>query len=264
MSEQPTIREEILDTEPMKKIFIQGIPKEATDEEFKTYLQEQAGEEVSELSVVRKDDSKPKLFAFATLQSSEKVDELILNKANLKFKDSELMVKRSLPRDCQGALTKTTKLFIANLPKEKVTEEELEKYFKARHPEKYGTIESIHLVKKKDESGNKTEELMGYGFINVTNEDMADKMAIQHAKFEYEGRQIEVKKNVPKEEQSRGGRGGFRGGRGGGRGGAQQQPYGGGYGGYGGYGYGGYQPPPYGGNQYYGGYGAGYGYGGGY
>merc|ERR1712142_1131800 len=102
------------------------------------------------------------------------------------------------------------------------------KYFKARHPEKFGTIEKVELIKKKDDEGNRLEENKGFGFVTVSSEDLADKMSIQHASFEFGGRKIELKKSSPPE----GGRGG-RGGRGGGRGGGQ---FAGGYAGYGGYG----------------------------
>jgi len=152
------------------------------------------------------------------------------------------------------------------------SEEDLKKFLAKRHDEKYGTIESVQLIKKKDEKGNKLDENKGFGFVIVSNEDMADKMAIQNASFDFGGRKIELKKSVPTEGKGgmrggRGGRGGMsRGGmRGGGRGGGgyggSQGYYGesggyggygggswGGYGGYEGYGYEGYGSyPPYGG-----------------
>jgi len=245
MAEVEFIRDPILDTKPMKDIFVSGIPREVTDEDFKAYIEEQAGP-TSECSVIRKGD-KPKLFAFITLESSEKVDELIKNKETLKLKDSALDVKRSLHKDMQGAKEKTKKLFIANVPKDNATvEAELKTYLDARHPKELGIIESIELVREKDAEGKKTEKLKGYGFINVSSEDMADKMAIQHATFEFGGRNVEIKKSVPNNGSGRG-RGGA-----GGKGGQQQ------YGGYPGYG-----PPGYGYQQQWGGY-AGYGAYGGY
>merc|ERR1719209_910317 len=110
------------------------------------------------------------------------------------------------------------------------------KYLKARHPSKYGTIESVQLIKEKNPAdGSRTEVNRGYGFIFVSSEDMADKMSIQHANFTFGGRKIELKKNVVGAggdgSQGRGrGRGGMRGARGGG----QFQGYGGYDGGYGG------------------------------
>jgi len=249
---QPKIRDEILDTEPMKKVFIGGIPNEATDEDFKAYMVEQAGE-ISECNVIRKDGNKGKLFAFLTLATSEAVDELLLKKTELKFQGAVLGPKRSLPKDMMDANQKTKKMFVNKLPSKGLTEEDLKTYLEERHPTEYGTIESIEFIKKKDSDNKPTDELKGFGFVTVSSEDMADKMAVQHAKFELNGSTLEMKKSVPPKDASMRGRG--RGGawsRGGGRGGYAQQSYDGyGYMGYGG----GYQQQgwgPYGGG--YGGY----------
>lgn len=179
------------------------------------------------------------------------VDEVLLKRKDLNLNNRSLDVNRAVPKNntSAGAHEKTKKLFIANLPKFDCSEQYLQQYFDARHKSKYGTIESIQLIKRKDEQGNKMEENKGFGFIMVSSEDMADKMAIQHATFEFGGRRIELKKSVPTVTEG-GGRG--RGGRGGGSHPMNAGPAGGtgGYsGGYGGYG---------------GGYGDWYGYGNGY
>lgn len=207
-----------------------------------------------------------------TFQTSEQVDDVLLSRGKLSFNGKELDVNRAVPKNNKwiGAHEKTKKLFIANLPKT-TNEDELMQYLKARHPEKYGTIEQIQLIKVKNDDGSKTDINKGYGFVFVSSEDMAYKMAIQHQNFTFGGRKIELKKSVPTggNEGGRGrgrGRGGDKGMRGG-RGGGQFQGYGGYDGGYGGQwaadpyasGYGGYDA--YGGG-YGGGYGAGgYGYG---
>jgi len=246
------IRDDILDTEEMKKIFVRGIDTAATDEEFKAFFEEQSGGGVTTAVIIRKEKQGEKKthFGFVTFESSDQIDNLLLKKADLKFMDKSLLMNRAVPKSNTnpGAHEKTKKLFVANIPKTGVTAEELKKYLEKRHDPKFGIIESVDLVKKKDDEGNKTEENKGFGFVVVSSEDMADKMQIQHASFELGGRKIELKKSSPPGE---GGRGGGRGGRGrgGGRGGGQFAGYGGGQwdGGYGGYG------------DYYGGYGAGYG-----
>jgi len=253
------VRDEILDTEAMKKLYVRGIAKDATDEEFKEFFETQSEGSVTEVAIIRKDGEQKFHFGFVTFAESELIDKLLLKRDDLKFKDNALSVNRAVPKNnnSPGAHDRTKKLFIANVPKQGVSEDDLMKYFKARHPEEYGTIESVELVKKKDEEGNKTEENRGFGFVMVSSEDMADKMCIQHASFEFGGRKIELKKSSPP-----GGEGG-RGGRGGRGGGKMSGGYGG-YGGYGGgYGAGGYPAAGYGGYGY-GGYGYGGGYGGGY
>jgi len=252
-AEEEFVRDSILDEEEMKKMFVGGISNDATEEELKTFFEEISGGKVTDNVIIKKEGQEKKnCFGFVTFDSSDLVDEVLLKRDQLKFKDKQLDVNRAVPKNntTPGAHEKTKKLFIANLPKNNCSAEDLEKYFKCRHPKKYGVIEKIQLIKKKDESGNQTAENKGYGFIEVSSEDLADKMAIQHQFFEFQGRKIELKKSVPNAE---GGKGGRRGGRGGGNQFTQNQQFGGFYGG-GGYG-------PWDGYQNYGGYGDYYGYG---
>jgi len=259
------IRDDCLDNEEMRKIFVSGIPSDAQDEEFKSFFEGICEGTVTDSQIVRKEgqSEKKNLFGFVTFQTSELVDEVLLKRSSLSFNGKELEVNRAVPKTDKwvGAHEKTKKLFIANLPKD-TNEDDLMAYFKARHPEKYGTVESIQLIKEKNDQGEKTDVNKGYGFVFVTSEDMADKMAIQHGNFTFGGRKIELKKNVPSggNEGGRGrgrGRGGDKGMRGG-RGGGQFQGYGGYDGGYGGQ----WAADPYAGG--YGGYGYGGGYGGGF
>lgn len=254
--EEEFIRDPILDTEEMKKIFVGGIALDCTDDELKQFFEESSGGIVTDHVIIKKDTDKKSHFGFVTFDTSELVDEVLLKRESLKLKDRQLDVNRAVPKNntTEGAHERTKKLFIANLPKD-CSEDELKKYFEKRHPSKYGKIESLQLIKKKDDKGNKLPENKGYGFITVSTEDMGDKMAIQHSTFEFGGRKIELKKSVTTGGKNR------RGGRGGGGGpmhggGNFNYSYGGGYGGdwsgYGGY--------PYGGYDYYGGggYGAQY------
>jgi len=271
-ADEEYIREECLNNDEMRKIFVTGIPSDAEDGAFKSFFEEICGGTVTHSSIVRKEgqSEKKNLIAFVTFETSELVDEVLLKRGSLSFNGKELEVNRAVPKTIQwvGAREKVKKLFIANLPKD-TKEDDLMKYLKARHPSKYGTIESIQLIKEKNPAdGSRTEVNKGYGFIFVSSEDMADKMSIQHANFTFGGRKIELKKNVVG-GGGEGGRGGGRGGGGdkgmrGGRGGGQFQGNGGYDGGYGGqwgadqYGAGGYGAGGYGAGGYgAGGYGAG-------
>jgi len=271
--EVPYIHDPICDTEEMRKIFVGGITPESKEEELQQLFERVSGGQVTDKVIIRKDPSKNSVFGFVTFATSEQVDEVLLKRSELTFNNRNLDVNRAVPKSNtnSGAHEKLKKLFVANLPKTNCSEDDLREYFEARHPKKYGIIESVQLIKKKDEQGNKTTENKGFGFVMVSSEDMADKMAIQHATFEFKGRKIELKKSVPNTEGGGGGgrgRGASRGGRGGNRGGYDQSGgagygaggygAGGGYdysGGYGGYG-GGYGSYDYGSAGGYGGYGA--------
>merc|ERR1712168_764202 len=151
MADSEMIRDEILDTEEMKKLFVGGIAKDATDEEFKEYFETQWGGEVSDAGIIRKDNDKKNHFGFVTFAESELIDNLLLKKAELSFKGKSLDVNRAVPKSntSEGAHSKTKKLFIANVPKTGVTDDDLKAYFEKRHPKEFGTIESVQLIKIK-------------------------------------------------------------------------------------------------------------------
>lgn len=235
--------------EELCKMFVGGIDKETSDEEFKI-LFEKFGE-IKEAAIIKKEDSSSdRRFGFITFAKCDDLDECLLGRPH-KYKEKELDVKRAVPKgqyDGTGHF-KVKKLHLGNIPPT-FDSDALLKYLKSRHPKKYGLIEEVDILKAKDESGNETEKNRGFGFITVSSEDFADRIAIAESKFTLDSNALRISKAKPKagEPGSRGGyRGkGFRGGRGGGWSG-----YGGGYGyGYGnGYGYGydfsGYGYPPY-------------------
>jgi len=247
------------ESEEVRKMFVGGITADTTEDELKEYFGEFG--EIESTVILKKEtqDSKPKrFFGFVTFAEMESLDKAFLKRPHT-MKNILLEVKHAVPKGNThpGATLKTKKLFIANLSPT-TTKEDIQNYLESRHPNQdYGTIEEINLIKKKDGEGNDTEELKGYGFIQVSTEDFADKLAIHDNKFELNSRTIELKKSEPR------GRGGFGGGRGG-RGGGGRGGFGGGRGGYqggwqGGYGggYGGGFADPYG--YYAGGYGYGQG-----
>lgn len=293
------VKDEICQTEDMRKMFVGNVKLDATQEELKGFLEEQIGEGcIAECALIPPKEkggkqSKYKM-GFVTFTDSDMPDEMFLLRDKLEFKGVKLDVKRAVPKNdtSPGAHEKSKKLFIANLPKnaDEFKEDELLAYFTERHDPKYGSIDRVQLIKEKDANGQPTDKNKGFGFIMVTSEDFADKLSIQHRNFMFKNRKIEVKKSVPTDGGfgggfggRGGGRGGPRGGRGGPRGGARGGRGGGGWdqGGYGGgwdqgwgdqgwgdQGY--YQADSsydgaYGGGQGYGGgYGGGQGYGGGY
>jgi len=255
------VQDAILNSEDMKKLFVTKIPKDANDDELKSFLESMSGGTITSFAVIRKETARNH-FAFVSFETSAMVDEVIYREKDLVFNNSTLEVNRACPKQHYqtGAHHKTTKLFITGIPKTGITEEELKDYFDSRHDPKYGMIESLQFVKKKDESGAATTECRGFGFAIVSSEHFADTMSIQHAAIQFKGHKLELKKSdrdgQPGQGQ-RGGRGG--GGRGGQRGGQHgyqggnynnNSGYGSGYGGYGGYGAGGYDQSSWGYGSY--------------
>ena len=181
----------------MKRIYVRGIAKYTTDDELKEFFETQCEGTVTNAYVIRKDHGLKYHCGFVQFADSELVDELLLKRDKLIFKGTLLIVNRAVPKNNNnsGAEDRTKKLFIANVPWTGVTECDLLKYFKVRHPvAKYGTIESVELVWQKGEKGI---ENRGFGFVKVSSEDLADKMSIQHATFQFRGKKIELKKSLP-------------------------------------------------------------------
>lgn len=236
------------ENEELCKLFVGGIDKEITDEEFKA-LFEKFGE-IKDSSVVRKDTKNGLVFGFATFAKCDDLDECLLARPH-KYKERALDVKRAIPKgQYESGPLKVKKLHLGNIPPT-FDQDAFLKFLKSRHPKKYGIIEEIDILKEKDEAGNLTEKNRGFGFITVSNEDFADRISIAEKNFTYEGNQMRINKAKPKATDGSF-RGGFRG-KGGQQGGNWSEG-GWGYGGYGGYGYG------YGDGYGYGGYDYGYGY----
>lgn len=257
------IQDAILDSEDMKKLFVTKIPVDANDEDVKAFLESKAGGQITEHVVIHKENAKNH-FGFFTFAHSSLVDEVIFKEKELIYNSSTLEVNRAVPKEhyLTGAHHKAKKLFIANLPKTGITEEEMKKYFDERHDPRYGIVEKVEFIKKKDEAGNRLEENKGFGFITVSSEHFADTLSIQYAKFDFGGQRVELKKSDKDNQNQQGARGGGgrgRGARGGSRGGGTGAHYGGGNSGYGGYdGYGNYSYDAYGSGynswDYYSGY----------
>jgi len=122
-------------------------------------------------------------------------------------------------------------IFVANIER-KVTDEQLQELF-----QQYGEIASLKLIRDRDTGVSK-----GYAFVEMSNDDEAQKAIDALNEFDLEGRALAVNEARPKTEykKSGGGGGGYKGGGGGYKGGSGG---GGGYnkGGYGGGGDSGYK-----------------------
>ncbi len=121
-------------------------------------------------------------------------------------------------------------IFVANIER-KVTDEQLQDLFS-----QHGEIASLKLIRDRDTGVSK-----GYAFVEMTNDDEAQKAIDALNQYELEGRALAVNEARPKTEykKSSGGGGGYKSGGGGGYKGGN----GGGYnkGGYGGGGDSGYK-----------------------
>ena len=118
----------------------------------------------------------------------------------------------------------TTKLYVGNLAFE-TSSNDLETLFA-----KAGTVQSVSLIEDRE-----TGRSRGFGFVEMSSKEEAQKAIEQFNGKEINGRNLNVNEAKPRENRGGGGgRGGFGGGRGGGGGFGGNRSGGGGRGGYGG------------------------------
>jgi len=225
------------ETEGMRKLFVGGLKRETNEGTLRSHFNPYG--EIVDLVIIKDNTTDTSRgFGFVTFALSNSVEECFNNRPH-SIDGKEVEIKRAMPREFNsaGAHARTKRLFIGGFKglTPDLQESEIQDYIASRHGN-IGTLETIDLIKDKETGSNK-----GFGFLDCSSEDFADRLAISESAFTLRGRTLSIKKAEQKDGSSnRGGRGGARGGRGtmrGGRGGTSS-------------GYGGYNPGGYGGNGY--------------
>merc|ERR1711962_876354 len=202
----------------MRKLFVGGLSRSTVEDTFFQHFS-QYGEIVDKVIIVDPHTKESRGFGFITYSSSDSVENAFKNRPHT-LDNKPLDIKRAMPREFNtaGAHAKTKKLFIGGLTPE-TTEDDIRGYIESRHSTDIGKIESVFISKDKATGKNK-----GFGFLDCTDNDFADRLAISESTCHIQGKKMNIKKAEPKEGDDNaggaGGRGGFsRSGRGGGRGG---------------------------------------------
>ncbi|KDP40755.1 hypothetical protein JCGZ_24754 [Jatropha curcas] len=243
------------------KLFVGGVSWETSEETFTNYFSKY-GEITDSVIMTDRHSGRPRGFGFVTFADPAAADRVLEESHVIDGRAVE--VKRTVPREDMEVkgVVRAKKIFVGGIPPA-LSEDDLRDYFSV-----YGNIIEHQIM-----LDHKTGRSRGFGFVTFETEDSVEQIFSEGKTHELGGKQVEIKKAVPK----RGGgdygsavkpHTGFSDGAGGyGAGHNSGAMYGGkmsrGYGGYGGYGnyngyggYGGYGSS----NGFYGGYGA-YGYG---
>ncbi|TMW84382.1 heterogeneous nuclear ribonucleoprotein 1 [Solanum lycopersicum] len=210
------------------KLFIGGISWETTEEKLKEYFQGYG--DVLQTVVMRdKISGKPRGFGFVVFADPNVLDRVLQDEHVIDGRTVD--AKRALSREEQqgsksgntnsarnfggGGNTRTKKIFVGGLPPT-LTEEGFRQYF-----ESFGNVTDVVIM-----YDQQTNRPRGFGFISFDSEDAVDRV-LQKPFHDLNGKQVEVKKALPKDANPGAGGRSMGGGGGSGMGGGSYQGYGG-------------------------------------
>ncbi|CAI9118081.1 OLC1v1019598C1 [Oldenlandia corymbosa var. corymbosa] len=188
------------------KLFIGGISWETSEEKLRDYFGGYG--EVSQTVVMRdKVTGKPRGFGFVVFSDPNVLDRVLQDRHVIDGRTVE--AKRALSREEQqvskvgnpssgrsfggGGNTRTKKIFVGGLPPS-LTDDAFRQYF-----ESYGNVTDVVIMF--DQSTNRPR---GFGFISFDSEDAVDR--VLHKTFhDLHGKQVEVKRALPKDANPGGG-----------------------------------------------------------
>lgn len=210
------------------KLFIGGISWETSEEKLKDYFGNYG--EILQTVVMRdKISGRPRGFGFVVFADPSVLDTVLQEKHTIDGRTVE--AKRALSREEQqvskagnanagrsfgggGGNTRTKKIFVGGLPPT-LSEDGFRQYFEA-----YGQVTDIVVM-----YDQQTNRPRGFGFISFDSEDAVDR--VLHKTFhDLNGKQVEVKRALPKDANPGGGGGGRSMGGGASGGGGNYQGYG--------------------------------------
>ncbi|CAI9763180.1 unnamed protein product [Fraxinus pennsylvanica] len=167
------------------KIFIGGLARETTSEQFVNYFGKYG--EITD-SVIMKDrkTGQPRGFGFVTYADPSVVDKVIEETHIINGKQVE--IKRTIPRGAIGSKDfKTKKIFVGGIPTT-VAEDEFKDFFS-----KFGELKEQQIMR--DHSSGRSR---GFGFITFETEQSVDDILANGNRLEFAGAQVEIKKAEPK------------------------------------------------------------------
>lgn len=231
--------------ETLKKLFVGGLSRETTDDQFRDYFTQFGN--VTDHIVIKDGGGISKGFGFVTFDSEEGAENAIRSKSDGHIiNNKSVEVKRAIPRDAEpDQREKNTKMFLGGLNRN-TTEDTIKRYFEQNFD---CVVDSVDLIYEKRDQLQPGQEPKprGFAFVTINDYDKVDHLCVIRM-HEIDGKEVEVKKAVSK--TGGGGGGGRRGGRDGG--GGRNYNQGGGYnqggynqGGGGGYNQGGYNQGGY-------------------
>ncbi|CAN1144954.1 Heterogeneous nuclear ribonucleoprotein 1 [Linum perenne] len=212
------------------KLFVGGISWETSEDKLKDHFGQYG--DVLQTAVMRdKTTGRPRGFGFVVFSDPSVLDRVLQDNHTIDGRTVE--AKRALSREEQqsnvkpgnsssarstsggGGYVKTKKIFVGGLPPS-LSEDEFRQYF-----EGYGHVTDVVIMYDQN-----TQRPRGFGFISFDSEDSVDR--VLHKTFhDLNGKQVEVKRALPKDANPGGGSRSMGGNAAGAGGGGGYQSYGG-------------------------------------
>ncbi|KMT16551.1 hypothetical protein BVRB_3g048440 [Beta vulgaris subsp. vulgaris] len=183
------------------KLFVGGISWETTEETLKDYFG-QFGD-VYQANIMRdKATGRPRGFGFVLFSDPSVIDRVVQDKHTIDGRPVE--AKRAMSREEQqnsgrggnsnggrngggGGNIRTKKIFVGGLPPT-LTDEGFRQYF-----ENYGPVTDVVIMYDLN-----TRRPRGFGFISFESEESVDRV-VQNTFHDLDGKQVEVKRALPKD-----------------------------------------------------------------
>jgi len=180
------------------KLFVGGISWETDEDRLREYFGRFG--EVTEAVIMRdRSTGRARGFGFVVFADATVAERVTIEKHMIDGRMVE--AKKAVPRDDHSIVSKsntssigspgpgrTRKIFVGGLPSN-VTEADFRGYF-----EQFGVITDVVVM-----YDHNTQRPRGFGFITYDSEDAVDK-ALHKSFHELNGKMVEVKKAVPKEQ----------------------------------------------------------------
>lgn len=167
--------------DPNKKIFIGGVPRSVSDNEYREYFRSFG--ELDDCILMRDSSRICRGFGFVTYQEQSAYEDVL--QAHLELRGKNLDAKKAVPSSEVKDSKSEVKVFIGGLSSE-VDKSQLDDYFS-----QYGQIvDSIVMM------DNVSGKSRGFGFVTFDNADSVEEL-MKNPKFEFCGKQIQCKRAQP-------------------------------------------------------------------
>ncbi|KAJ8755752.1 hypothetical protein K2173_024296 [Erythroxylum novogranatense] len=177
------------------KLFVGGISWETTRETF-THHFSQYGEIVDSIIMSDRHSGRPRGFGFVTFSDPAVADEVLKNEHVIDGRVAcfgvfccQVEVKRTVPREDTevNGITSPNKIFIGGIPSS-LTEDELKEHFSI-----YGIVVDHQIM-----VDHQTGRSRGFAFVTFESEDAIKQILSEGRIHQLGGKQVEIKKAVPK------------------------------------------------------------------